>query len=66
MLAPSLCVTSAGITRVALTAKEWTEILPETCQKLIESMPRRIQAVKGKGGSYKVLDCKIIEGQKMA
>jgi len=26
-------------------AKEWTEIPPETCQKLIESMPRRIQAV---------------------
>ena len=46
-------------------AKEWNERPPETCQTLIESMPRRIQAVlKGKGGSYKVLDHKIIEGQK--
>src|SRR3979490_3196075 len=35
-------------------AKEWTEIPPETCQKLIESMPRRIQAVlKAKGGHTK-------------
>ena len=48
-------------------AKEWTEIPPETCQKLIESMPRRIQAgLEAKGGSYKVLDGKIIEGQKTA
>jgi len=31
-------------------AKEWTEIPPETCQNLIGSMPRRIQAVlKAKG-----------------
>ena len=35
-------------------AKEWTGIPPETCQKLIESMPRRIQAVlKAKGGHTK-------------
>ena len=35
-------------------AKEWTEIPPETCQKLIESMPRKIQAVlKAKGGHTK-------------
>lgn len=34
--------------------KEWNEIPPETCQKLIESMPRRIQAViKAKGGHTK-------------
>ena len=25
--------------------EEWNEITPETCQNLIESMPRRIQAV---------------------
>ena len=32
-------------------AEEWNEIPPETCQTLIESMPRRIQAVlKAKGG----------------
>jgi hypothetical protein len=35
-------------------AEEWTEIPPETCQRLIESMPRRIQAVlKAKGGHTK-------------
>ena len=35
-------------------AKELTEIPPETCQKLIESMPRRIQAVlEAKGGHTK-------------
>ena len=33
-------------------AKEWTEIPPETCQKLIESMPRRIQAVLEAKGGY--------------
>lgn len=35
-------------------AEEWNGITPETCQKLIESMPRRIQAViKAKGGHTK-------------
>ena len=33
---------------------EWNEIGPEVCQNLIESMPRRIQAViKAKGGHTK-------------
>lgn len=33
---------------------EWNKIPPETCQKLIESMPRRIQAViKANGGHTK-------------
>jgi hypothetical protein len=33
---------------------EWEKILPETCQKLIESMPRRVEAViKAKGGYTK-------------
>ena len=35
-------------------AEEWDQITPETCQKLIESMPRRVQAViKAKGGHTK-------------
>jgi hypothetical protein len=35
-------------------AKEWNNIPPETCQRLIESMPRRIEAVlKAKGGHTK-------------
>lgn len=35
-------------------AEEWDEIPPEVCQNLIESMPRRIQAViKAKGGHTK-------------
>jgi transposase len=35
-------------------AEEWNKISPETCQNLIESMPRRIQAViKAKGGHTK-------------
>jgi hypothetical protein len=34
--------------------KEWNEIPPEVCQNLIESMPRRIEAViKAKGGHTK-------------
>lgn len=34
--------------------KEWNMIPPETCQKLIESMPRRVNAVlKAKGGHTK-------------
>jgi len=34
--------------------EEWNKISPETCQNLIESMPRRIQAViKAKGGHTK-------------
>ena len=34
--------------------EEWNKIPPETCQNLIESMPRRIQAViKAKGGHTK-------------
>jgi transposase len=34
--------------------KEWNKIPPEVCQRLIESMPRRIQAViKAKGGHTK-------------
>ena len=34
--------------------KEWNEISPEVCQNLIESMPRRIQAIiKVKGGHTK-------------
>jgi len=33
---------------------EWGEIKAEECQKLIESMPRRIEAViKAKGGHTK-------------
>ena len=35
-------------------AREWNEIPPETCQKLVESMPKRIEAVlKAKGGHTK-------------
>ena len=35
-------------------AEEWNSITPETCQRLIESMPRRIQVViKSKGGHTK-------------
>jgi hypothetical protein len=35
---------------------EWEEIAVEECQKLIESMPRRVQAVlKAKGGYTKYL-----------
>jgi transposase len=35
-------------------SEEWNKISPETCQNLIESMPRRIQAViKAKGGHTK-------------
>ena len=35
-------------------AEEWNKITPETCQNLIESMPRRVQAViKAKGGHTK-------------
>ena len=35
-------------------AEEWNAITPETCQRLIESMPRRVQAViKAKGGHTK-------------
>ena len=35
-------------------AKEWNKITPETCQNLIESMPRRLEAViKAKGGHTK-------------
>ena len=35
-------------------AEEWDQITPETCQRLIESMPRRVQAViKAKGGHTK-------------
>ena len=34
--------------------EEWNKIPPETCQNLIESMPRRMQAViKAKGGHIK-------------
>jgi hypothetical protein len=34
--------------------EEWNKIPPETCQNLIENMPRRIQAViKAKGGHTK-------------
>ena len=34
--------------------KEWEEIKPEECQNLIESMPRRVQAViRAKGGYTK-------------
>ena len=32
--------------------KEWEEIKPEVCQNLIESMPRRIQAVIRARGRY--------------
>ena len=33
---------------------EWDKIEPEVCQKLIESMPRRVEAVlKAKGGYTK-------------
>ena len=35
-------------------AEEWDQITPEICQRLIESMPRRVQAViKAKGGHTK-------------
>jgi hypothetical protein len=35
-------------------AEEWNKITPEECQRLIESMPRRCQAViKAKGGHTK-------------
>ena len=35
-------------------AEEWNEITPETCQRLIENMPRKVQAViKAKGGHTK-------------
>ena len=35
-------------------AEEWDQITPETCQRLIESMPRRVQVViKAKGGYTK-------------
>ena len=35
-------------------AAEWNKIPPETCQNLIESMPRRLEAViKAKGGHTK-------------
>ena len=35
-------------------AEEWTKIPPEVCQGLIESMPRRMEAViKAKGGYTK-------------
>jgi DDE superfamily endonuclease len=35
-------------------AEEWNKTTPETCQNLIESMPRRVQAViKAKGGHTK-------------
>ena len=35
-------------------SEEWNNISPETCQNLIESMPRRIQAViRAKGGHTK-------------
>ena len=34
--------------------KEWNDIKPEVCQNLIESMPRRVEAViKAKGGYTK-------------
>ena len=34
--------------------KEWNDIPPQVCQKLIESMPRRVAAVlKAKGGYTK-------------
>src|SRR5260370_38578458 len=37
--------------------KEWEAIPASECQKLIESMPRRVeQVIKAKGGVYKVLD----------
>src|SRR5882724_5781155 len=35
--------------------EEWNKIPPETCQKLIESMPRRIQTVIRARGAYKLL-----------
>ena len=45
---------SIGLIVSPLTEKEWNEISPEACQKLIENMPRRIQAViKAKGGHTK-------------
>ena len=35
-------------------AEEWDKITPETCQRPIESIPRRVQAViKAKGGHTK-------------
>ena len=35
-------------------AEEWNKITPEECQNLIESLPRRLEAVyKAKGGHTK-------------
>jgi hypothetical protein len=34
--------------------KKWNRVPPEVCQKLIESVPRRLEAViKAKGGHIK-------------
>jgi hypothetical protein len=33
--------------------KEWNEIKPEVCQNLIESMPRRVEAVIWAKGRYR-------------
>ena len=50
---------------------EWDKIGADTCQKLIESMPRRVDAVisdQGKGKLYQVLNnttsCTVINWQQ--
>ena len=45
---------------------EWTKICPETCQKLIESMPRRIEAVLKAKGRHPDYWFGIIEDSKIA
>ena len=46
-------------------SEEWNAISSEICQNLIESIPRKIQAViKAKGGHTKHLDSKILDAQK--
>ena len=46
---------SSGILELwEMVEKEWEEIKPEECQNLIESMPRRVEAViRAKGGYTK-------------
>ena len=42
-------------------AEVWENIEPEVCQKLIESMPRRVEAViKAKGGHTKYYNDKFL------
>ena len=48
-------------------SEEWNDISPETCQNLIESMPKRIQAViRAKGGHTKYQIGKLQMLKKMS